>query len=163
AAMVEADVVRRAPAAQTAASLAPEAFAHAEKIRREAEDAYQNGDLSGAEILGERALAAYQHALVLARIAFASDTANRARVARRPAGATSSVGKSDELLSEVSAMGGLSPMRDDRGVVVTLRELFAASQLTREGRDRLVALGRVAQSHADFPVQVVVHATGAKQ
>jgi hypothetical protein len=280
--MAEADSVRKAPAAQTAAALAPEAFAHAEKVRREAEEAYQNGDLSAAQILAERAVAAYQHALVLARIAYATDTANRARTAlqtaeqslaqtdgeqkrvsaqaddfelrikvikdaapivpagsadtareqarlfaarsltldakllcaaarmvgqptpvlakaqgtvdeidkrlgekprpapiegamraraeclaaltaaRRPAAATSSTGRSDQLLSEISAMGGLSPVRDDRGVVVTLREIFAQDQLTREGRDRLAALGRVAQSHGDFPVQVVVHAAGAK-
>jgi hypothetical protein len=280
--MAEVDTVRKAPAAQTAAALAPEAFAHAEKIRREAEDAYQNGDVSGAQILGERAIAAYQHALVLARVAFANETASRARLAlrdaeqklaasdseqkrvsaqaddlelrikvikdavpvvaagsadsareqarlgaarslaldakllcaaarlvgpetpvlgkaqgtvdevdkrlrekpypapiesamraraeclaaltaaRRPAGTASSVGKSDQLLSEISAMGGWSPMRDDRGVVVTLRELFSQSQLTREGRDRLAALGRVAQAHADFPLQVVVHTRGAK-
>src|SRR5258706_5414209 len=37
AAMAEADTVRKAPAAVTAAALAPEAFAHAEKTRREAE------------------------------------------------------------------------------------------------------------------------------
>jgi hypothetical protein len=278
--MAEADTVRRAPSAQTAATLAPEAFAHAEKIRREAEAAYDDGDLAGAQVLAERAVAAYQHALVLGRIAFATETANRARVAlraaehkvaetdaeqkrvstqaddlevrikvikdavpvasagpadaareqarlasarslaldakllcaaarmvgpetpvlqkaqgtvddadkrigersrpapieaasraraeclaaltaaRRPAATTSSIGKSDQLLSEISAMGGLSPMRDDRGVVVTLRELFAASQLTKEARDRLAALGRVAQAHADFPVQVVVHGAG---
>jgi hypothetical protein len=279
--MAEADTVRRAPSAQTAATLAPEAFAHAEKIRREAEAAYDDGDVSAAGVLAERAVAAYQHALVLARIAYATETANRARVAlrsaehkvaetdaeqkrvsaqaddlelrikvikdavpvapagpadaareqarlasarslaldakllcaaarmvgpetpvlqkaqgtvddadkrlgertrpapieaamraraeclaaltaaRRPAGTTSSIGKSDQLLSEISAMGGLSPVRDDRGVVVTLRELFAASQLTKEAHDRLAALGRVAQSHADFPVQVVVHGAGS--
>jgi hypothetical protein len=279
--MGEADTVRKAPSAQTAAALAPEAYAHAEKIRREAEAAYEDGDLAGAQVLAERAVAAYQHALVLARIAFATETANRARVAlraaehkvaetdaeqkrvsaqaddlelrikvikdavpivpagpadaareqarlaaarslaldakllcaaarmvgpespvlqkaqgtvddadkrlgersrpapieaatraraeclnaltvaRRPAATTSSIGKSDQLLSEVSAMGGLSPMRDDRGVVVTLRELFSASQLTKEAHDRLSALGRVAQAHADFPVQVVVHGAGA--
>jgi hypothetical protein len=276
-AMVEADTVRKAPAAETAAALAPEAFAHAEKTRREAEDAYQSGDLSGAQILAERAVTAYQHALVLARIASASETSNRARAslrtaeqtfaeidgeqkrvaaqaddlelrikvikdavpvatagpadaareqarlastrslaldakllcaaakmlgpdtpalakaqksiddltkrlgekprpapieaamrarteclavltgARRAASTMSSIGKSDQLLSEVSAMGGLSPVRDDRGVVVTLRDIFVANQLTPSARDRLTALGRVAQAHAEFPVQVVVH------
>ena len=85
AAMAEADQVRKAPAAATAAALAPEAFAHAEKVRRDAEDAYQNGDLSGAQILAERAVAAYQHALVLGRIGYATETANRARTALRTA------------------------------------------------------------------------------
>jgi outer membrane protein OmpA-like peptidoglycan-associated protein len=59
-------------------------------------------------------------------------------------------------------MGGLSPMRDDRGVVITVRNLFAAAQLTSDAREQLGALGRVAQAHPDFPVQVVVHSTGSK-
>jgi len=282
AAMADAESVRRTPAAKNAASLAPEAYLHAEKLRAEAETAYENGDLPGAQILAQRAVAAYQHALVLARISYAGETANRARLAlriaeqalaqndgelkrvsaqaddlevrikvikdaapiaaagradgaretarlasarslaldarllcaaarmiaadaapltqaqglvddldkrlvsqlrpapvdaamraraqcqgaltlaRRSASTTSSVGKSDQLLSELSAMGGLSPVRDDRGVVVTLRNLFAGDQLTKEGRDRLDSLGRVAQAHPDFPVQVVVHASGPK-
>jgi hypothetical protein len=280
--MAEAESVRQSSAAQTAAALAPEAFAHAEKLRRDAEAAYQSGDLSGAQMLAERALAAYQHELVLARIARASETANRATLAlraseqslaqsdgeqrrvsaqaddlemrikvikdanpivsagptdgareiarlsaarslgldarllcaaarmlapetpslaaaqqvvadldkrlstqprpapieaamraraqclavltaaRRPAGNTSSLGKSDQLLSELSAVGGLSPVRDDRGVVVTLRKIFAADQLSKEGREQVEALGRVAQAHAEFPLQVVVHAAGSK-
>jgi outer membrane protein OmpA-like peptidoglycan-associated protein len=280
--MAEAESVRKAPAAETAASLAPEALAHAEKIRRDAEEAYQSGDLSAAQILGERAVAAYQHALVLARIAYATNTMNRARAAlraaehtlaetdaeqkrvaaqaddlelrikvikdavpvspggtadpareqarlaaarslaldakllcaaarmvgsdtptlskaqasvdeldkrltekprpapidpamraraeclaaltaaRRPATQASTLGKSDELLSEISAMGGLAPVRDDRGVVVTLRDLFAGAGLTREAQDRLAALGRVAKAHADFPVEVVVHGAATK-
>jgi outer membrane protein OmpA-like peptidoglycan-associated protein len=281
--MSEADNVRQSSSGQTAATLAPEAFAHAEKIRHDAELAYQNGDLTGAQILAERAVAAYQHALVLGRIAYATETANRARVtlraseqalaqndgeqkrvsaqaddlevrikvikdanpvvsagpadagresarlsssrslaldarllcaaarmlgpdtpplsqaqaavddldkrlttqsrapapiesamraraqclaaltaARRPAGTTSTLGKSDQLLSELSAMGGLSPVRDDRGVVVTLRNLFAQNQLTQDARDQLASLGRVAQAHPEFPVQVVVHAAGPR-
>ncbi|HKQ69059.1 MAG TPA: hypothetical protein VJT73_06960 [Polyangiaceae bacterium] len=283
AAMAEADGVRQAAAGQTAASLAPEAFAHAEKIRKDSEAAYQSGDLPSAQILAERALAAYQHALVLGRVASANQTANRARLAlrqaeqalsqtegeqkrvaaqaddlelrikvikdaaptvpsgsadaarevarlasarslaldarllcgaarlvsadlpvltraqaaveeleqrlttrpapidaamrtraqclaaltasRRAAAAASSLGKADQLLSELSAMGAagdsvLSPVRDDRGVVVTLRGLFAQADLTREGRQRVEALGRVAQAHPEFPVQVVVHEAG---
>jgi hypothetical protein len=49
--MAEADHSRQAPAAQEAAPLAPEAFAHAEKLRREAEAAYRSEDLAGAQIL----------------------------------------------------------------------------------------------------------------
>jgi outer membrane protein OmpA-like peptidoglycan-associated protein len=98
------------------------------------------------------------------------DLASRARAeclaaltaARRPATSTSTIGKSDQLLSELSAMGGLLPTRDDRGVVVTLRNLFTGGQLTGEARDRLSALGRVARAHAEFPVEVVVHTSETK-
>ena len=279
--MAEADRVRMAMAAQ-GTELAPEAMAHADKVRRDAENAYMNGDLAGAQISSERAIAAYQHALVLVRVTRATDTANRARLAlqaaeqtlaqnegeqrrvsaqaddvelrikvikdaaplaatgpgdpareqarmassrslaldarllcgaarmlapetpalaearttsdeldkrlsgapriapietamraraqcltaltaaRRTAGSTSSIGKSDQLLAELSTMGGLVPMRDDRGVVVTVRNLFAAAQLTSDALEQLGALGRVAQAHPDFPVQVVVHSAGVK-
>ena len=95
------------------------------------------------------------------------ETAMRARsqclsaltAARRTAAATSSVGKSDQLLAELSNMGGLEPARDDRGVVVTVRNVFGAAELTNDGKDQLGALGRVAQAHPDFPVQVVVHSS----
>ena len=270
--MAEASKVAETTAAQSVAALAPEAFAHAEKLRRDADAAYDAGDLAGANILSERAMAAYQHALVLGRVAYATDTANRARVAlrtaeqafaqsdgeqrrvaaqaddlevrikvikeavplvsagpadaaregarlssarslaldakllcaatqmlspttpslasakvalddlekrlstetrpapiepamraraqclaaltsaRRPATVDSSLGRSDQLLSELSAMGGLQPTRDDRGVVVTLRGLFSANQLTTEARTTLASLGRVGVAHPEFPI-----------
>jgi outer membrane protein OmpA-like peptidoglycan-associated protein len=272
-----ADVDRVRGTTAQGVELAPEAMAHADKLRRDAETAYGNGDLAGAQILSERAIVAYQHALVLVRVARATDTANRARLAlqaaeqtlaqvegeqkrvsaqaddielrikvikdavplaatgpgdpareqsrltssrslaldarllcgaarmlapetpalteaqatseeldkrlaagprvapietamrarsqclsalttaRRTAAAASSVGKSDQLLAELSAMGSLAPTRDDRGVVVTVRNVFGGADLTSNGREQIGALGRVAQAHPDFPVQVVVH------
>ena len=279
--MAEAERIRQTTAGQ-AADLAPEAMAHADKLRRDAEAAYASGDLAGAQIISERSIAAYQHALVLVRVTRATDIANRAGLAlkaaeqtlaqnegeqkrvsaqaddielrikvikdaaplaatgpgdpareqarmsssrslaldarllcgaarmlaaetpaltaaqatseeldkrlagnpriapietamraraqcltaltaaRRTAGSTSSVGKSDQLLSELSSMGGLAPVRDDRGVVVTVRNVFTAAELTSGGREQIGALGRVAQSHPDFPVQVVVHSAKSK-
>lgn len=278
--MAESERVRQTTAGQ--ATLAPEAMAHADKLRRDAETAYANGDLAGAQIISERAIAAYQHALVLVRVTRATDIANRAGLAlkaaeetlaqndgeqkrvsaqaddvelrvkvikdavplaatgpgdpareqarmsssrslaldarllcgaarmlapetpalteaqataeeldkrlatspriapietamraraqclaaltaaRRTAGTTSSIGKSDQLLAELSSMGGLAPARDDRGVVVTVRNLFTAAELTSGGREQIGALGRVAQAHPDFPVQVVVHSAKGK-
>ena len=52
-------------------------------------------------------------------------------------------------------------MRDDRGVGHACK-IFAANQLSKEGREQVEALGRVAQAHTDFPLQVVVHAAGPK-
>ena len=76
---VMADVDRvRASTATQATELAPEAMAHADKLRRDAESAYASGDLAGAQILSERAIVAYQHALVLVRVVRATDIANRA-------------------------------------------------------------------------------------
>jgi len=62
----------------------------------------------------------------------------------------------DVLLTELSA-AALSPTRDERGVVVTLRDAFRGAQVVSEAASKLEALGRVAAAHADLAVQVVVH------
>ena len=280
-AMAEANRLGQAPSLQAAAQLAPEAYASARKLQRAAERSYRDGDLGAAQFLSENAIAAYEHALVLTRLARANVAAGQARaslaaaeqtlahieeeyqritalsddlemrikvvreavptaqvgpgtpardqarlvasrslaldakllcaaakmlapdvaglaeaqasvddlerrlsarphpapiesamrtragclsvltVARRPAGATSSIGRADELLSQVSAMAAqidpaqaeLSPLRDERGVVVTLR----GPALAQREAEQIRALGRVAQAHPEFPVQVVVH------
>lgn len=75
----------------------------------------------------------------------------------------------DALLGELSLSGAapkadgatpsgdLSPSRDERGVVVTLRGIFQGDKLTKEGEQSLKDLGRVAAAHPTFAVQVVVH------
>jgi len=67
--LTELDQVRDANAARAAKSEAPAAFAHAEKLRAEAQAAFDAEDFSGAQIIGERALAAYEEAVALARLA----------------------------------------------------------------------------------------------
>lgn len=58
----------------------------------------------------------------------------------------------------------LAPARDERGVVVTLRALFAdgkgsdkAVKLSPEGERALQDLGRIAAAHPAFAVQIVIH------
>lgn len=79
AALSQADEVSRGAFAEEAKSLAPQAFAHAEKLRREARAAFDAGDLAGAQLVAERAIAAYAHAGAFARIARADETAGEAR------------------------------------------------------------------------------------
>jgi hypothetical protein len=83
----EVDRTRTAAAAKEAAALAPQAFLAAEKIRKDALRASDDGDRAGAQILAEHALAAYAHASVLARLAKADDrlaaATARADVSRR--------------------------------------------------------------------------------
>ncbi|WP_437907504.1 hypothetical protein WME95_06210 [Sorangium sp. So ce327] len=94
------------------------------------------------------------------------DQASRARAgclaaltaARRAATpVTRAPGAGDGLLAELSAAGTWSPVRDDRGIVVTLRGLFAGNALTKAGEARLRDLALVATAHPSFPVAVVVH------
>ncbi|MCA9621446.1 MAG: hypothetical protein KC731_20635, partial [Myxococcales bacterium] len=51
-----------------------------------------------------------------------------------------------------------TPRRDDRGVVVTFRDLFDNGGLSAEGKKRLAAVAEVAKRHQAFPVMVVLHA-----
>jgi outer membrane protein OmpA-like peptidoglycan-associated protein len=97
----------------------------------------------------------------------AIDAAGRARAAcltsltkaRRAAPADADT--VDTLLSELSradaAKHELSPARDERGVVVTLRSAFKGTALTPEAESTLKDLGRVAAAHPQFGVQIVVH------
>jgi outer membrane protein OmpA-like peptidoglycan-associated protein len=77
---------------------------------------------------------------------------------RRPVTQKSpAAGAADALLAELSA-ASLEPVRDDRGVVVTLRALFDdKSELKTTGTSELDALAKVAKAHPDFPVLVVIH------
>lgn len=274
----DADTTREAPAVTAARARAPQAHAHAENLRQAAERALQDGDSARAQILGERALAAYEHAVVLARLADSEarrakaaealdhaqkrldaldqqqrralaeadalelrarvlrdtmplpenapstpererarleaartlslearllcaaarllkaeqpslaarfqgldqldarlsegalpapiDTATELRsrclsdltLARRPRTEKApESGATDRLLEELSR-ASLDPVRDDRGVVVTLRGAFAATDdLATEASARLADLGRVAKQNPTFPLQVVLH------
>lgn len=62
----------------------------------------------------------------------------------------------DPLLAELSAAGS-EPVRDERGIVVTIRDVFAGNALSKDGETKLKTLGRVAGAHPAVAVQVVVH------
>jgi len=74
---------------------------------------------------------------------------------RRAAG--DDAGASDALLSELSAAGGWDPVRDERGVAVTLHDAFHGPALAPDAAKKLADLGRVAAAHPGFAVQLVVH------
>jgi hypothetical protein len=60
---------RQSPAAKEAQVSAPQAYARAEELRRRAEAALAAKDSASSQILGEQALAAFEHAVVLSRLA----------------------------------------------------------------------------------------------
>jgi hypothetical protein len=76
----------------------------------------------------------------------------RAVAQQAPAG-----GSADALLEQLSKAGHGQPTRDDRGVVITLRRVFAGTGLSAAGKRALSALAPIAQQHADFPLMVVLH------
>ncbi|MBX3181314.1 MAG: hypothetical protein KIT72_14450 [Polyangiaceae bacterium] len=75
----QADQVAESPQAAAARAEAPQAFEHAESLRRRAEAAHEAGDPAAAAILSERAIAAYSHAFVLVRLRRAEERLAAAR------------------------------------------------------------------------------------
>jgi hypothetical protein len=79
---------------------------------------------------------------------------------RRPATTRAPTAASaDTLLSDLSQSGGFFAFRDDRGVVVVLREVFARDALSPAAQQSVERLGAVAKRHPDFPVLIVLHGT----
>lgn len=72
AALDDVERVRGSAGALEGARLAPEAYAHAEQERAYAREAHASSDDVGATLHAERAIAAYGHALVVARYAQAT-------------------------------------------------------------------------------------------
>ncbi|HET9931797.1 MAG TPA: hypothetical protein VFQ35_13945 [Polyangiaceae bacterium] len=71
-------------------------------------------------------------------------------------------GSGDTLLAELSN-ARYAPARDDRGVVVTLRGVFARGATVAPAAEAtLQALGRVASAHPEFPILVVLHTARAQ-
>jgi len=102
----EIEKVRGGAAAAQAKRLAPDAFAHAEKLRREADAAFEAEDLPGSQALGERSLAAYAHAHALARIAQAEEAEAAARKSLAAAQAELASMEADQarVAAELSAL-----------------------------------------------------------
>jgi hypothetical protein len=78
----EADAVRNGLAVTQARPLAPQAAAHADRLLADADQRYRNGDLAGAQILTERAMAAYHHTVALGRLATAEHRLEQTQSAR---------------------------------------------------------------------------------
>ncbi|HEX5098515.1 MAG TPA: hypothetical protein VFV94_03405 [Polyangiaceae bacterium] len=78
--LVAVDAEEKSPAVAQARAQAPQAFARAAQLKRDAEAAHDAGDPAAAQILGEQALAAYQRAVTLAGITRAESRAAAAEL-----------------------------------------------------------------------------------
>lgn len=86
-------------------------------------------------------------------------------LARRPATTRApEAALTDRLFVELTETQRFFAFRDDRGIVINLREVTTPDgQLTSEVREQLQLLGRAAKEHSKFPLLVVAHAAKAKQ
>ncbi len=71
--VAEAERTRDGLTGKDAQTLAPQAFAAAEQALKSAREAERAGDTTAAELHGERAVASYQHAIAIARLARATE------------------------------------------------------------------------------------------
>lgn len=78
--LAQAEGASRSPASVEASKLVPQAFARADQLRNEAEEAWRSDQRAAAAILAERAVVAYEHAAVLAEIVRAAKVAEAARL-----------------------------------------------------------------------------------
>lgn len=79
--VADAERTRASLNGRDAQTLAPQAFAEADQALKAAKDAEKAGDAAGAELHAERAVAAYQHAIAIARLARATDDETAAKEA----------------------------------------------------------------------------------
>jgi hypothetical protein len=79
--------------------------------------------------------------------------------ARRLAGQPASSGSADIVLAEISARTDLSPVRDDRGVMVVVGGVDP-SKIGGTARSQLDLLLAIAQAHPSFPLLVVSRSDG---
>jgi outer membrane protein OmpA-like peptidoglycan-associated protein len=140
--VAEAGRVSDSPAAREAKLLAPGAFAHAEKLRREAEAAFDDGDHAGAQILAERSIAAYAHAGALARLARSIDASAKAEAELAKAGAELATLEADHarVQAEVDALELKVRVARDAQPIVPSRRADPERERARLAAARALAL-----------------------
>jgi hypothetical protein len=82
-------------------------------------------------------------------------------LARRASPTPAVAGMADELLDELSATGWGVVTRDERGVVLTARQLFDGEALGKGVAQRLASVAELARKHASFPLLLVLHESTA--
>ncbi len=87
----------------------------------------------------------------------ASCLAALTKVRRANSNSKRATGLADALLTKLSKLGHGTPRRDERGVVLSLRDLFDGDKLSAEGSKTITRLAVVAKAHPRFPMMIVLH------
>ncbi|HHH10965.1 MAG TPA: hypothetical protein ENK23_02690 [Sorangium sp.] len=104
--LTQADQLPHTPALVAAQKSAPIAFAVAEKLRRQAHAAFDEGDFASAQLLAEQALVAYRQATIEARLQRAEQAAMRSQDAADKARAQLATmdGQQQTMAAEMAAL-----------------------------------------------------------
>ncbi len=118
-----------------------------------------------AELEGELAKGSLKDELFLRATEARTTCLRHLTLARRPATIQApEAGLTDRLFLELTETQRFFAFRDDRGIVINLRDLTAPDgALTSDAREQLRVLGGTAKEHPGFPVLVVGHAAQQKE
>lgn len=105
----QADAVAESKAASDAEKYAPQAYAAAEKLRAEAQWLHKEGRAEESGVAGEQALAGYNEAFALARLAKAEERLEKARAEQEAA--EKEIARIDRVQSQVEADADAFEMR----------------------------------------------------
>ncbi len=143
--VAQAQAISRSPAMVEAEQLAPQTYLTAEKLRAESEFLWKDGEPEEAEAAADQAIAAYNHAFALARVARAEQRTELAQKEKFAADAEQA--RLDQLTAQVAADADAYEMRArvhlDQEPVKDVAALsperakmrrIAAKQLVSEGR-----------------------------
>lgn len=159
-AMDEVEHVREGAGAKEGAALAPEVYARAEQERRFSIAAHASGDDVAATLHAERALAAYEHALVVARVARSTGELADARKALDDTTAQEQAVEASRAQLDADAQNLENELRIARG-----RLLPAASSAApgdREAARRVAARTMATEAHLLCGAAQLVAADGAR-
>ena len=159
-----AELLERANSAPAPPAPAPPAPANAAPGSRSASDAVRDARARRTKLDELIAQAGddeppIDHALAARSACLAALTQVRRRIDDDDGngGPVAAATSSEDLLDALSAGGHGSPRRDERGVVVTLRDVFSGAEPREHARTTLLALAAIAKHHPRFPVMIVLH------
>jgi len=107
--LLSLDATEASPAVTQARGQAPQAFARAQALRHDAEQAHQSGDPAAAQILGEQAMAAFQRAVTLASVTRAEQRVGAAELG--VARVTAALAQAAEVQRQLDADTGALELR----------------------------------------------------
>jgi hypothetical protein len=120
----------------------PPALAEGQAAQKELDDVLAQGPSAAPIDHARRARAGCLRALTMVRRDSSVDVGS---------------GGVDAVLADLSKLGHGAPRRDERGLVVTLRDLFDGDAISKKGGGVLSALADTAAKHAGVVLLVVVH------
>lgn len=140
--LVAATDTRHSPAIQQYRDLAPQQFAHAEALHQQAEDLYEQDQITASSIVAERAIVAYERVAVIARLAQAQ--LNEAQAGKQLASLSTTQqtmdAEQERLKADIEAMQQLIKVVQDAQPLESSTPTDASREQARLAAARAIAV-----------------------